>query len=245
MPESETDTDTRSDRGAAAELRSAQGDARDAANVARHARDIAHVVEANRDALADGREHIADDREASADAREVDADVRDAQVDARVADADARIAQADASIAEAQVGLDAARAHMREARSHMQTVAAREEGVFASQLAADEQLAKAAAAIASATDDSDEYQRAVYHYTQLMRHRMANPLTSICGMTQTLLDRRDLDEATKVEMLCHILEQAKLLERVSLQPVVESDEEQNLDPRPDREGASAEPYPST
>lgn len=234
MPGPDASDTPQSDRGAAADVRSAQGEAREAANVARDALREADVVEAHRDVAAIGREHIADDREAQADAREADADVRDAQVDARVADADARIAQADASIAEAQAGLDAARGHMREARSHMQTVAAREDDVFASKLAADEQLAKAAAAIASATEDSEEYRRAVYHYTQLMRHRMANPLTSICGMTQTLLDRRDLDEDTKVRMLCHILEQAKLLEQVSLQPVVQSDVEHGLHPRPER-----------
>lgn len=35
---------------------------------------------------------------------------------------------------------------------------------------ADEQLVVAAAKLAEATSDSEEYQRALFHYTQLVRH---------------------------------------------------------------------------
>ena len=51
---------------------------------------------------------------------------------------------------------------------------------------ADEQLVVAAAKLAEATSDSEEYQRALFHYTQLVRHRMANPLQVIVGAAATL-----------------------------------------------------------
>lgn len=219
-------------RKAAADVRHAQGEAREAAGVARAAQEQADRTEAQRQVAADGREDIADERDAEADAREANADIRDMRVDARVADADARIARADASIAEAQAGLSLARDHMNEARSHMATVGAREDEVFATKRAADEQLARAASAIAAAANDSAEYERAVYHYTQLVRHRMANPLQTISGMAQTLLDLPSLDQQQRVKMVEAIRHQARVLSDICLDPEVRTEAEEPLHPRP-------------
>lgn len=219
-------------RDAGAALRAAQGDARDAATAARRAEDVAEETEAAREALADGRERIADDRDVEADERDADADVRDARVDARVADADARIAQADASIAAAQAGLSSARQHMREARSHMATVGAREDHVYATKRAADEQLAKAVALMAAAERDSAEYERALYHYTQLVRHRMANPLQTISGMAQSLIDLPSLDATQRMDMVEAIRAQAEVLADICLEPRALTEVEGSLRPRP-------------
>src|SRR5881394_1784374 len=66
---------------------------------------------------------------------------------------------------------------------------------------ADEQLVVAAAKLAEATSDSEEYQRALYHYTQLVRHRMANPLQIIGGIAATLIAKPDLEPADRLNML--------------------------------------------
>jgi len=63
-----------------------------------------------------------------------------------------------------------------------------------------------------------EYQKAVNHYTQLMRHRVANPLTAICGLTQTLMEMPDLDIETRSEMYHAIYTQCLELLHLSLEP---------------------------
>lgn len=76
-----------------------------------------------------------------------------------------------------------------------------------------------------------EYNRALVDYTQLVRHRIANPLTSVIGGIQTLLDL-DLDEATRRELLESMLECARRVEQVSLHPDAIGPEEHELDARP-------------
>lgn len=84
-----------------------------------------------------------------------------------------------------------------------------------------------------AEHDSEEYNRALYHYTQLVRHRIANPLQIIAGMADTLLHNKSLDPTLQRDMLAAIEDQANLLERLSLfHPDLQGDEERDLHPRP-------------
>ena len=77
-----------------------------------------------------------------------------------------------------------------------------------------------------------EYQKAVNHYTQLMRHRVANPLTAICGLTQTLMEMPDLDIETRSEMYHAIYTQCLELLHLSLEPRAISAEEVGLQGMP-------------
>jgi signal transduction histidine kinase len=97
---------------------------------------------------------------------------------------------------------------------------------------ADEQLITAAAKLAEATSDSEEYQRALYHYTQLVRHRMANPLHIIGGAAATLQAQPELSSVDRGVLLDEIYKQAKILERVCLEPKIMHPSELDLSPRP-------------
>src|SRR5690606_8735524 len=76
------------------------------------------------------------------------------------------------------------------------------------------------------------YERAHHYYTQLMRHRMANPLQSIIGMTQVLLDRPDIEPTVRTQFLETVLSEARVLERVCVDPVVTTEVERPLNPWP-------------
>lgn len=146
--------------------------------------------------------------------------------------ADAHIADADAQTAHADAHMDAAKAHMLAARAHMTDADHRADGADSSREQADQQLAAAAEQLAKAQANSDEYERALYHYTQLVRHRMANPLQVICGALQTLLERPGMEDSDRVELLEAAHEQAKVLSRICLEPEVLADVERGLEPRP-------------
>ena len=103
---------------------------------------------------------------------------------------------------------------------------------------ADEQIVVAAAKLAEATSDSEEYQRALYHYTQLVRHRMANPLQIIGGIAATLTPARPR-ACGPIEMLESSTKQTKILERVCLDPKIMHPSEQSLDPAPCARGHRA------
>lgn len=172
--------------------------------------------------------------EALADARRAEqrADARAADADARVADADARIVDADAQTRHAMTAMDAAISHMSAAEAHMRDADQRATDADHLMLRADAHIERAAKALASAKDDSAEYQRALYHYTQLVRHRMANPLQAIYGLAQTLEEHPDLPRDRRLEMIATIREQAQALERVSLDPDNLDEAERELHPRP-------------
>ena len=85
---------------------------------------------------------------------------------------------------------------------------------------------------AEATSDSEEYQRALYHYTQLVRHRMANPLHIIGGAAATLQAQPELDSLARNALLAEIYKQTKVLERVCLEPKVMHPSENGLEPMP-------------
>ena len=160
------------------------------------------------------------------------ADLRSADADARIADADARIVDADAQIRHAATAMDAAMSHMLAAEAHMRD--ADQKSADADQLMceADERMVDAANCLAAARSDSAEYQRALYHYTQLVRHRMVNPLQAICGLIQTLDEHPDLPRERRVEMVAAIRDQARVLERVSLAPDNLDAAERELHPKP-------------
>lgn len=150
---------------------------------------------------------------------ETRADARTAAADATIDDARARIEDAEAQTAHADSHMKAAKAHMSAARAHMGDAEARTSD-------ADRQTQYA-------MDDADQYQRALYHYQQLVRHRIANPLQIIKGMAHTLLNHTGLGAARRREMIELIEQQAELMERLSLfMPEVEGDAEQGLRPRP-------------
>lgn len=80
------------------------------------------------------------------------------------------------------------------------------------------------------TAPEDEYRRALRDYTQLMRHRLANPLTTIVSGIATLRERPDMDPDTRNALLEMMAEHAAELERVALYPIVQRPEESNLVP---------------
>jgi mycothiol synthase len=227
-------------RGAEADLREVVADARSVAADAREA-----DAEA-RESSADARESSADARESSADARSAAADVREILADVRQADAvgqarrieelmrtaDERAMAAELRLAEANVHMQAAKEHFVAAEA--QTAAADHRSEDAERLMnfADEQLVVAAAKLAEATSDSEEYQRALFDYTALVRHRMANPLQTIVGAAATLKARPDLPSAQQLALLDAIAKEAVVLERICLTPKIMHPSEDALDPTP-------------
>ncbi|MCW2949859.1 MAG: putative two-component system sensor kinase, partial [Thermoleophilia bacterium] len=129
-------------------------------------------------------------------------------------------------------GMAAASAHMQAARAHMVDAQTQESQAQDLTAKADAEMARAAELITNLREDSAEYDRAITHYTQLVRHRMANPLQTICGMAEQLHDHPDTEPARRAEMIGHIYAQAKILERVSLSPRLEHTTERDLNPRP-------------
>lgn len=72
----------------------------------------------------------------------------------------------------------------------------------------DPQIPEVDAIVAAATNSSvqaqqvsAEYQRALDHYNRVVRHRIANPLQVILGMTKTLLMMPDIAEDSRRSML--------------------------------------------
>ena len=90
----------------------------------------------------------------------------------------------------------------------------------------------AAAKLAEATSDSEEYQRALFHYTALVRHRMANPLQTIVGSAATLKARPDLPRDQQLALLDVIVKEAVVLERICLAPKIMHPSEATLAPTP-------------
>lgn len=138
----------------------------------------------------------------------------------------------DARVSDADAMGRLARSEMVEARARTRKAEEREEAAGASQREADERMADAVALVADARDDGDEYQRALDHYTQLVRHRMANPLQVISGLARVLDETPDLDADQRRSMISSIRRQANLLEAICLEPRVASEAERGLQPRP-------------
>lgn len=78
---------------------------------------------------------------------------------------------------------------------------------------------------------AEEYRRALHDYTQLMRHRLANPLTAITAGITTMLEL-DLDAEVRRQLLTMMGDKAEELRQVILRPDVASPEERGLQPVP-------------
>lgn len=99
------------------------------------------------------------------------------------------------------------------------------------------QLASAEMAVAARTSADArvaerEYRRAIWHYTQLMQHRIRNPLQAIIGISGTLLDMPDLEPSRRRAMTEAIAQQARVLCDVSLEPRPIAPAERGLRPAP-------------
>jgi signal transduction histidine kinase len=78
----------------------------------------------------------------------------------------------------------------------------------------------------------EEYTRARRHYAQLVRHRIANPLTVIAGAAQTLAAGADKDPSLRRQLVQVIVDSANTLKNISLDPEQLGPEEQELHPTP-------------
>lgn len=76
-----------------------------------------------------------------------------------------------------------------------------------------------------------EYERAKRHYAQVVRHRIANPLTVIKGAALTL-EAGTVDAALRRELARAIVDSAALIEATSLAPEPAGREEHELDAMP-------------
>jgi signal transduction histidine kinase len=76
-----------------------------------------------------------------------------------------------------------------------------------------------------------EYARALRHYNQLVRHRVFNPLTVIRGAATTLRTVQT-DEKTREELLDVMVEAADVIRNTTLEPEMQSVEEESLDAIP-------------
>ena len=191
--------------------------------------------------MSNRREADADERDETADARDVAADARDVaaagdQRDVALLrlDLEQRAVLADLRLAEANVALQSAKEHLHAAAAQEAAAEHKTEDAERLKSFADDQLITAAAKLAEATSDSEEYQRALYHYTQLVRHRMANPLHVIGGAAATLQARPEMPATEREALLNEIYRQAKVLERVCLEPKIMDASENGLNPIPGR-----------
>ncbi len=79
---------------------------------------------------------------------------------------------------------------------------------------------------------AEEYARARRHYTQVVRHRIFNPLAVIRGSAQTLRDRPEIVDPTRGQLLEAIVDASDEIETISLEPERRDDNERGLDAFP-------------
>ncbi|MCW2925229.1 MAG: hypothetical protein JWM98_2633 [Thermoleophilia bacterium] len=217
-----------------ADTRSGDADSRTVASDARHGiADVRSVAAAARAGTAHARHDAADERNGPSDERDGIADVRDGSSDRRDDVADARDDIADTRDGRSDLRDDAADARddLADARDGASDV--RDDLADVRDRASSARMEAADRQSQTAMDDSDEYQRALHHYQQLMRHRIANPLHVIVGMAETLLREDDLAPGTQRLMLQAIADQGHLLERLTLfEPEQQDTVERDLHAKP-------------
>lgn len=76
-----------------------------------------------------------------------------------------------------------------------------------------------------------EYRRARHDYTQLVRHRLMNPLTIIKGAALTLVEDPSLESPAR-DLIRSIVTAAERIEHLSLDPNIEHPSESELEPYP-------------
>lgn len=84
----------------------------------------------------------------------------------------------------------------------------------------------------AAQSRADEYERALAHYTQVVRHRTMNPITIISGTLLTLRDGPQLDAQMRIELCDAALAAAHELHEVILEPERRDALEHELEARP-------------
>lgn len=85
---------------------------------------------------------------------------------------------------------------------------------------------------AKAEVKAKEYNRATKEYALVLRHRIANPIAIILGMSQTLIDYPDLPKKVWATMVHDIHESACRLSELVLEPSPQDAVEQALRPTP-------------
>ncbi|MBC7461955.1 MAG: hypothetical protein H7287_11385 [Thermoleophilia bacterium] len=86
---------------------------------------------------------------------------------------------------------------------------------------------------------AERYDAALSDYERLMRHRIANPLTVISGVATTLRDGPRVDLQQQQQLLDALMEQARVLEQVALEPFPLVPSEFGVQPWPYSPGKSA------
>jgi PAS domain S-box-containing protein len=98
---------------------------------------------------------------------------------------------------------------------------------------ADARFKDAMRRVGVAEHNSDEYHRALSHYTQVVRHRVANPIQVIQGLARTLIDMPELSTARRNEMIEAIDEAARRLADMTIfSPEMHGPEESELHAKP-------------
>jgi len=124
-------------------------------------------------------------------------------------------------------------ASIRPSGVHDAETAARRRDLELREAEAEALIATATRQMSLAQYDSGEYHRALADYTNLVRHRVANPLTVIQGMARTLLELPDIEPEVRRDMLVAIDEAAERLARETIfRPDHQGPEEVCLRPRP-------------
>ena len=78
----------------------------------------------------------------------------------------------------------------------------------------------------------EEYERARHHYTQVVSHRVRNPVTVIRGTLITLRDDVEMDARTRTALCDAALAATDVIEHVSLEPAPLDELEHELDAVP-------------
>jgi signal transduction histidine kinase len=81
-----------------------------------------------------------------------------------------------------------------------------------------------------------EYDRALHHYTQVVRHRILNPITVVKGSAQTLRTGAVRDPSIHEQLCDVIIDMASEMERITLRPERRDALEHDLDALPHVEG---------
>lgn len=130
---------------------------------------------------------------------------------------------ADAERAGRSAGLTGAEVeHLREILGRVRTV----------RLEAEQHDAEARLRMREAEHRAGEYLRALRDYRSLMLHRINNPLQIIFGAAQTMADYPDMDVEARAKLLGAILDAARRLELVTVDPEPVDGPERELHPEP-------------
>ncbi|MCW2950817.1 MAG: hypothetical protein JWN41_1830, partial [Thermoleophilia bacterium] len=92
-----------------------------------------------------------------------------------------------------------------------------------------------------AHESAVRYETALANYERLMRHRIANPLTVVCGIARTLREVDELQDDVRSQLLDSLLDATDALRDVALDPCAVAHIELALDPWPNGASGSVRP----